>query len=245
MPLYYNNQEFSDKEVADAIKAKYQERRQWCEQQAREYLAKKERHKYYHCDYYVPEADDNSYLRLPQEILDEVQAAIQKDIEENGPTDKEHATEVYGDIISELNINVVEYLSEPYEYADLKNIHFDDYIYCYRFRVKRFDHEGNEVSDDNLIASLTDDEYIQALTELLYAPHQLSFDGLRRALPEVAVKIMNHVTSPFETSAIFLTEFNDDVDAILKPLGGRDNIPAAGLFDNPFVAFAKYCASKN
>ena len=132
---------------------------------------------------------------------------------------------MYGDIISELNINVVEYLSEPYEYADLKNIHFDDYIYCYRFRVKRFDHEGNEVSDDNLIASLTDDEYIQVLTELLYAPHQLSFDGLRRALPEVAVKIMNHVTSPFETSAIFLTEFNDDVDAILKPLGGRDNIP--------------------
>ena len=148
-------------------------------------------------------------------------------------------------IISELNINVVEYLSEPYEYADLKNIHFDDYIYCYLFRVKRFDHEGNEVSDDNLIASLTDDEYIQALTELLYSPKPLSFDGLRRALPEVAGKIMNDVTSPFETSAIFMTEFNDDVNAILKPLGGRDNIPAAGLFDNPFVAFAEYCASKN
>lgn len=244
MSFYLNNQEFSDKEVANSIKAKKQERRQWCEQQAREYLAKKERRKYYHCDYYVPEADADSYLRLPQEILDEVQAAIQKDIEENGPIDKEHATEVYGDIISELNINVVEYLSEPYGYADLKNIHFDDYIYCYSFRVKRFNHEGNEVSDDSLIASLTDDEYIHVLTELLYAPHQLSFDGLRMALPEIGTKILNDVTSHLETSAIFLTEFNDDLDAILAPIGGRDNIPGAGLFDNPFVAIAEYMAAK-
>ena len=60
MPLYYNNQEFSDKEVADAIKAKYQERRQWCQQQAREFLEKKERQKYYHCWYLVPEVEDDS-----------------------------------------------------------------------------------------------------------------------------------------------------------------------------------------
>ncbi len=235
MPLYYNNQEFSDKEVADAIKAKYQERRQWCEQQAREHLAKKERRKYYRCTYFVPEVEMQKYIALPAEQEEQLRAAMNQQIADGFDPDLH-------DILLDMAITVNE--NDGPE-GVLTDIDFDDFIYCYRFRVKRFDHEGNEVSDDNLIASLTDDEYIQVLTELLYSPKPLSFDGLRRALPEVAVKIMNDVTSPFETSAIFLTEFNDDVDAILKPLGGRDNIPAAGLFDNPFVAFAEYCASKN
>lgn len=244
MSFYLNNQEFSDKEVADSIKAKKQQRRQWCEQQAREYLAKKERRKYYHCDYYVPEADMDSYVRLPQDIVDRIQKGL-KEIADGAPYSYEgEADDLRHDMFLNMEIDVCEYLSEPYESALLTNVHFDDYLYCYRFRVKRFDHEGNEISNSHLIASLTDDEYIQVLTELLYAPHQISFDGLRIALPGIGTKIMNDVTSHLETSAIFMTEFNDDVDAILRPIGGRDKIPAAGLFDNPFVAIAEHMAAK-
>ena len=244
MSFYLNNQKFSDKEVADSIKAEKQERRQWCEQQAREYLAKKERRKYYHCDYYIPESDQEGYFRLPQETVERIQQGL-KEIADNAPYSYEgEADDLRHDMFLNMDIDVLDYLGEPYEYAYLTNVHLDDYIYCYRFRVKRFDHEGNEISDSNFVASLTDDEYIQVLTELLYAPHQLSFDGLRRALPEIGTKIMNNITSHLETSAIFLSEFNDDIDAILAPIGGRDNIPGAGLFDNPFVAIAEHMAAQ-
>ena len=236
MPLYYNNQEFSDKEVADAIKTKYQERRQWCEQQAREYLADKPRRKYYRCTYFVPEVEMQKYFALPAEQEEQLRAAMNQQIADGFDPDLH-------DILLDMAITVDDGDDGPE--GELTDIDFDDFIYCYSFRVRRFDADGNQSADRWEVANLTDEQYIQALTELLYSPKPLSFDGRRRALPEVAVKIMNDVTSPFETSAIFMTEFNDDVDAILKPLGGRDNIPAGGLFDNPFVAFAEYCASKN
>ena len=244
MSFHFNDQEFSDKEVADAIKAKKQERRQWCEQQAREHLAKKERRKYYLCDYYVPEADLEGYFRLPQETVDRILQGL-KEIADKAPYDYEgEADDLRHDMFLNMNIDVLEYLDEPYEYGYLTDVHFDNYIYCYRFRVKRYGSEDDEASVITAGARLTDDEYIQVLTELLYAPRQLSFDGLRIALPEIGTKILNDVTSPFETSAIFMTEFNADVDAILKPIGGRDHIPGAGLFGNPFVAIAEHNAAK-
>ena len=234
MPLYYNNQKFSDKEVADAIKAKKQERRQWCEQQAREHLAQKPRRKFYRCTYFVPEVEMQKYIALPSEQEEQLRAVMNQQIADGFDPD-------LSDTLQEMAIPVYE---DDGPEGVLTDIDFDDFIYCYSFRVKRFDHEGNEVSDDNLIARLTDDEYIQVLTELLYAPRQLSFDGLRIALPEIGTKILNDVTSPFETSAIFMTVFNADVDAILKPIGGRDHIPGAGLFGNPFVAIAEHNAAK-
>lgn len=236
MSFYLNNQEFSDKEVADSIKAKKQERRQWCEQQAREYLAHKPRRKYYRCTYFVPEVEMQKYIALPAEQEEQLRAAMNQQIADGIDPDLH-------DILLDMAIPVDDGDDGPE--GELTGIDFDNFIYCYRFRVKSFDSDGKETADKWQIASITDEQYIQALTELLYSPCPLSFDGLRRALPDVAVKIMNDVTSPFETSAIFMTEFNDDVDAILKPIGGRGNIPAAGLFGNPFVAIAEHMAAKN
>ena len=69
MALYINNQEFSDKEVALKAQEWRQERLEWSEQQAREYLAANPRRKYYHCDIYYPEVDDTAYLPLPDDII--------------------------------------------------------------------------------------------------------------------------------------------------------------------------------
>ncbi len=234
MPLYYNNQEFSDKEVADSIKAKYQERRQWCKQQAREYLAHKERRKYYNCTYFVPEVEMQKYIALPIELEEQLRAAMKQQIADGFDPDLH-------DVLCDMAIPVDD--GDDGSEGVLTEIDFDDFIYCYRFRAKCFDSDGNQTAEKWQIASITDEQYIQVLTELLYSPKPLSFDGLHRALPDVATKIMNDVTSSFETSAIFMTEFNDDVDAILKPLGGRHNIPAAGLFGNPFVALAEHTAA--
>ena len=243
MPFYYNDQEFSDKEMGQALNEKKQQRRDWCEQKAREYLATKERHKYYYCTYFVPEVEMHKYIKLPQEILDQIQAAIEKDKEENGTYDAIYTSDL-SDIIQELGIEVQDYVDE-YNIATLLDVNFDDYLYCYHFRVKRFDSEGNETADIWQIASLTDEQYIQAITELLYAPKQLSFDGLRRALPEIGTKIMNDCTSTDETSAIFMIELNDDVNAILNQVGGRDKIPGAGLFNNPFIGLIEYAGNRS
>jgi hypothetical protein len=242
MPFGFNNQEFSDNEIANAIKAKKQQRRQWCEQRVREYLAAKERRKYYYCTYFVPEAEMHQYIKLPQDIVDRIQEELRKEAEENGPVEEKYAAMVRGDVIGEMGIDVQDLTDECYE-ANLLDVDFDDFVYCYHFRVKRFDFDGNEIADKWQIASLTDEQYVMALTELLYAPERLSFDGLCRALPEVGAKIMKDVTSATEASAVFMKEFDDDVDAILEPLGGRDKIPYAGLFGNPFVDIAEHVAA--
>ena len=114
---------------------------------------------------------------------------------------------------------------------------------CYEANLLDVDFDGNETADKWQIASLADEQYVQALTKLLYAPERLSFDSLCRALPEVGAKIMKDVTSATEASAVFMREFDDDIDAILEPLGGRDKIPYAGLFGNPFVDIAEHVAA--
>ncbi len=243
MSFTINDKDYSDKEMYNAIQATKQERRQWCQQQAREFLEKKERQKYYHCWYLVPEVEDDSYIRLSQEDVDCIQKAI-KENEEKGLSEAE-ADEERREVIHSLQIDLSSYIYDPYEYADLTDVHFDDFIYCYGFRVKLFDNEGNETSTTNKKTRLSDDEYIQILTELLYTPQQLSFEGLRRILPELCTKIMNDITEPHETAAVFMTEFNADVEAILKPIGGRDSIPGSAMFNNPFFAIAEHLAERN
>ena len=237
MAFYHNDQKFSDQELGLAVKQKKQNRHDWCERKVREFFATKNRHKYYHCRYFVPEVEQDSYVCLPQEILDEIQAAMNKDIEEGFDPDVRGIIEN----MEEIFVGGNDYEPE----GTLTDIDFDDYIYCYHFRVLRFDNEGDQIDDIFRIAKLTDEEYVQALTELLYSPKQLSFDGLRKVLPEVGAKILKDCTSPNETSAIFMTEFNDDVDTILKQVGGRENIPEAGLFNNPFIGLIEYMSAKN
>ena len=94
------------------------------------------------------------------------------------------------------------------------------------------------------MTALTDEEYIQVLTELLYSPQVLSYDGLRRILPDICKKIAKDCTEYGTATALFLEEMNRDVDTILEQNGGREKTPYVELFNNPFVLMAEHNASR-
>ena len=245
MSFYFNDQEFSDKEVAQSAREARQARHEWCEQQAREYLATKQRAKFYHIYYFVPEVEMDMYYNVPQELVDKVKASIDADIAENGPyVSKEDAASARRDIVSDMDTSGYIDVDEPYE-PDLLDIDFDDYLYCYHVRTKRFDPVSGEQQEDGLcLTALTDEDYVQVLTELLYAPQVLSFDALRRLLPAICQKMANDCTRKDSATALILDEMNRDVDAILQQHGGREKTPYIGLFNNPFVLIAEHNASK-
>jgi hypothetical protein len=236
MSFHHNNQQFSDKEIADAAKAKKQERHQWCEQQAREFFATKERRKFYYCTYFIPEVEHHKYFAFPKEQEEEIRSAMNQQIAEGFDPDLQ-------EILSDIEIFVEGDDNEPE--GMLTDIDFDDYLYCYHIGVRQFDPvSGEEEKADIRMTALTDEEYIQVLTELLYSPHVLSFDGLRRVLPEICQKIAKDCTKEDTTTALFLEEMNQDVDAILEQHGGREKTPYVNLFNNPFIQLAEYNAAK-
>ena len=253
MAFLFKDKEYSDKEVASAIKERKQARHDWCEQKAREFFATKERRKFYNTSYYVPEADDEGYFHFPDELINTIQTAIDKDFAENGPSPNMKAAiaDVRQEIIEGMDLSEYEekflHLVCPgFEYLTINDIDLDDFIYCYGVRVLRFDsHDGKQTGEEFEMVRLSDDEYIQVLTELLYAPHTLSLDGLCEVLPEIGKKIAEHCTVPTETSAIFLDEMNDDIDNILEQIGGKDKIPHAGLFDNILVDIIEHNERKS
>ena len=244
MSFYVNNQKFSDKEIAEGVKQRKQERRDWCEQQAREYLATKTRKKFYLCEVYYPEVDDERYLRIYDDDVERIKAALAEDLEENGPyKDDEDERDSRREVFRYLDLR--GYYIDPYGEVEINDVNLDDYIYCYGVRVMRFDNQGEKKKyDDYYNITLTDEEYIQLVTELLYAPSELSFDGLKMVLPDICNKIWGYCYNTSHVSAIILEEINKDVDAILQQHGGREKTPHVGVFDNPFAQIAEYVASR-
>lgn len=235
MSFYYNDQKFSDKEVATAAENARQTRHDWCEQQARAFFATKERSKYYYCTYFVPEVEEHIYHAFSKEEEEEIRSAMNQQIAEGYEPDLH-------EILPDMEIFVG---GGDGPEGVLTDIDFDDYLYCYHIRVKCFDPvSGEEKEDDLCLTALTDEEYIQVLTELLYSPQVLSFDGLRHILPEICQKIAKDCTQKDTTTVLFLEEMNRDVDAILEQHGGREKTPYFNLFNNPFIMLAEYNASK-
>lgn len=245
MSFNLNDQKFSDGEIAQGVRQLKQERHDWCEQKAREFLATKPRMKFYHVDYFVPDVDLETHLRLTSGDIEKIQKALAKDLEEYGPyVDEEDEKDRRGDIICELELDG-DYEIAPYGSIWIKDVDFNDYVYCYSVRAVRFDNQGNKKQyDDHCNVSLTDEEYIQVVTELLYAPYEISFDGLRAVLPEIGNKIWGCCFEDRYASALILDEINQDVNTILEQNGGRENTPHVGIFSNIFAQIAEYQASK-
>lgn len=248
MPFYSGDKEYSDQQVAADAKRCKKERHDWCEQQAREYLAAHQRPKYYFTEYYIPEAEQEIYIRWAQDDIDTIQKAITDDIAEYGPyKDEKEADEARREVIQNLDIDMSYYLpeeSDMYRQIDLLDVKFDKYICCEKATVLRFEKEDGTPRKTECAVKLTDEEYIQVLTELLYSPEPLSFDGLWMKLPEIGKKIWKNCGSPYATSAIFLTDLNKQVDEILALHGGRKNTPHVDIFDNPIAIMAEYLAAK-
>jgi hypothetical protein len=248
MPFYSGDKEYSDQQVAADAKRCKKERHDWCEQQAREYLAAHQRPKYYYTEYYIPEAEQQTYIRWAQDDVETIQKAIADDIAEYGPYENEiEEDDMRIEVIRNLDIDMSYYLpeeSDKYRRIDLLDVKFDKYICCEKATVLRFEKEDDAPRKTECAVKLTDEEYIRVLTELLYSPEPLSFDGLCSVLPEIGKKIWKDCGSLYVTSAIFLTDLNKQVDEILAQHGGRENTPHVGIFDNPFAIMAEYLATK-
>ena len=242
MALYINNQEFSDKEVALKAQEWRQERLEWSEQQAREYLAANPRRKYYHCDIYYPEVDDTAYLPLPDDII----AHIEKELAENGAyASDDEKLDARRDIVIEMNLSAADYLPlSPYDYIDIQDVDIENYLHMCKCTVLRFRDVDDVPYRESKSVELSNEEYIQVLTQMLYAPNRLTLEDLHELLPEIAEKIrkacakMDFVDLR-PTSAIFLTELYDAVDTILAKHGGKENTPHIEVFDNIIVALAE------
>lgn len=251
MPFYSGDKEYSDQQVAAEVKRLKQERHDWCEQQAREYLAAHQRPKYYFTEYYIPEAEQETYIRWAQDDIDTIQKAISDAIAESiaidGPLTEDEEFELRKQVLEDLDIDMSYYLPDErdiYGHIELLWVDFDKYICCEKATVLRFEKEDDAPEKELCAVKLTDEEYIQVLTELLYSTEPLSFDGLCRMLPEIGKKIWKRCSNIHETSAIFLTDLNKQVDEILAQHGGRENTPYINIFDNIFAQLAEYHAAK-
>ena len=247
MPFRSGDKEYSDQKVASDVKKGKQLRHEWCEQQAREYLATHPRRKYYFTEYYIPEAEQETYVAWAQNDIDKLKSALADDIAENGPYDEEDEIEARREIIQNLDLDLSYYIPEVTKYGEWEiwDINLEKYIYCEHANVLRFDKEDDTPKKERCVIELTDEEYILVLTELLYAAEELSFDGLRTVLPpELGKRMWQDCASHNSTTAIFLTEINQQVKMILEKNGGRENTPYYGLFHNPFAIMAEHLASK-
>lgn len=251
MPFYLGDKEYSDQQVAAEVKRLKQERHDWCEQQAREYLAAHQRPKYYFTEYYIPEAEQETYIRWAQDDVETIQKAISDAIAESiaidGPLTEDEEDEMRREVIQNLDIDMSYYLpeeSDKYRRIDLLDVKFDKYVCCEKATVLRFEKEDDAPEKELCVVKLTDEEYIQVLTELLYSTEPLSFDGLCSVLPEIGKKIWKRCSNIHETSAIFLTDLNKQADEILAQHGGRENTPYINIFDNIFAQLAEYHAAK-
>lgn len=237
----------ADKEVALKAQQWRQERLEWCEQQAREYLTANPRRKYYHCDIFYPEVDDIAYFPLADDII----ANIEKELAENGP----YASEIdmlnnRREIVMDMGLSGMDYMPlAPYEYIDIQDVDIEQYLHLCKCTVLRFRDIDDTPYRESKSVELSNEEYIQVLTQMLYAPYRVTLEDLHELLPEIAEKIrkacakMDFVDIR-PTSAIFLTELDDAVEAILAKHGGRENTPHVGVFDNIMITLAEHNYAK-
>ena len=245
MAFTFDNKQYSDQEVASAVKQLKQQRRQWCEQEVCKYLSTHARNKFYFTEFYIPDTYDSTYIMWKQSVID----TIKNELSKYGPYEDEDAEcDERLNIIEDLSANGELDLSgyipeiEMYESHHVIDIDINKYICSEKACVLRFDKETDKPTTTYCNVELTDEEYIQVMTELLYSPSPLSFDGILHLLPEIGMKIYNQCTNNNQTSAIFLTELNNHVDEILAQHGGREKTPHVGVFSNIFAQIAEHIA---
>lgn len=217
--------EWTKKKETKDFEARYA----WCRQKASEYFAAKERKKYYYIQYYDKDENElDEYYALPQETIDNLLKKIEQEVLLDGPfKDKKEEIEIRREIIQDMDD---AYIDDPegsmFYKLKVSYIDPDDYIYYYKYNVCHYDPISKSlIKDKKEWIHLSDEEYIQILIELLCAPVNLSFDGLKIVEPDICEKIMKHRTTCDYATAIFLTEMNEDVNNILEQCGGRDKIP--------------------
>ena len=210
-------------------KKEFDSRLSWCKQKVSEYLSIKKRKQYYHVEYYgSDEIHLDCYYLVPQEVVTALRAVMERSVIENGQFKNKHEEiETRREIISDMEV----YLEDGFG-ADrmIYDIDLDDYEYYYDLCVCSFDPITRIMREKTERVPFTDEEYIKVLSILLCAPGSVSLDGLRLFEPEICDRIIRLCADVENTTAIFLQEMNDDVNAILEQCGGRKNTPFIDIF---------------
>lgn len=211
-------------------KKEYESRLNWCKQKASEYLLTKDRKKFFRVEYYYGADEsllDCHYL-VPPEIVRDLLVAMEQSVIENGPfKNKQEEQETRREIINGMEV----YLEDD-SVGDRRiyDIDLDDYEYFYDCCVCSFDSITKIMREKTVRVPISDEEYIKVLTILLCAPSFVSLDGLRLFEPDVCDRVIRLCADVEYTTAIFLQELNEDVNAILEQCGGRKNTPFIDIF---------------
>ena len=102
MAFTFDNKQYSDQEVASAVKQLKQQRRNWSEQEARKYLVAHPRNKFYFTEFHIPDMNDSTYIKWEQSVID----TIKNELSKYGPYEDEDAEcDERVNIIDDLSAN--------------------------------------------------------------------------------------------------------------------------------------------
>jgi len=200
------------------------ERHNWCEQKAREYFASKKREKWYHTYYkdYDCDAEFDWFEILPDSFVMDLKAGFNSFVSENNLSSVK-------DIEPDWREEII-YQIDPYKYGvgnddpyygnlTLVDVDFDDFRYFYKVRGTIKDTRIDRIVPDGVSYIKVDDEdYIQVLTELLYARTELSFDDLYGIIPQTCEVIKQACENSNVIDDIVFQEINNDAKTIFKTI---------------------------
>ena len=203
------------------------EHHNWCEQKAREYFASKKREKWYHTYYkdYDCDAEFDWFEMLPDSFVEDLKAAFNDFASENNlGSVKDIEPDWREEIIYQIEPGKYGVGNDDPYYGNLVlvDVDFDDFRYFYKVRGTIKDTRIDRIVPDGVSYIKVDDEdYIQVLTELLYARTELSFDDLYGIIPQTC-ELIKVVCEKYNVIGdIVLEEMNNDAKAILNQCGGQ------------------------
>ena len=211
----FDEKQFTDEEMVEMVKALKSEYRDWRIEKARNYLAQKNRDKFYYCMVnYETIGDFEEYLKIPSDIIANYRALKIKIANDPELKNDSERSDALHDAVMELGTHIYLDLSNrmggDWCYTDINP---DKYIYKYRFDICYFNNEGQNRIWPEFI-SLSDDDYVQLLAHLIEY-NTCSFNKLAIDMPEIYSKILDSLSYCNETTyAVLMSEANNDAVAI-------------------------------
>lgn len=254
MAFYAGDQEFSNKEIANAWKEREKKLRQWCIEQARELFAKKVTTKRYEVYYYYPEVDGSAFFVLSEQEVQEYRdffAKERKEFEAERPEDI-HNENAFNDWMHDAfmdanfvleNVVLNGYLQDQIEVTD---INLNHPISTYRFTGRAFKNE-NEEKGYNVVhyVDLTDEQYIRLVAAIVEKP-TITIGELFWLHPDIYKAIISCFAGYYfyddegAEYVIFMPEARADAQKILD--AHQDDMPR--LPEGPFADIARWLAYK-
>lgn len=242
--LTIGNKEYSEKQAANSLLNLMIKRWEWCKEQARKYLRKKEHDTFYKLtiSYYTEELDDfeefDEWHPISDQIIDQIHQDMLSYTEENGDFANEDERKewikdyclTYGGF---WNIDACRG-----DYYGICDIDLDNKRHAYEFIGFHFNssEEGTIPKRTCQYATLTDEEYVEIVARMIQESGY-SFDDMRFMQEKLHKRLCAELYYKGFNSAIIATELENDAKIIIDSVGGQENIPEWFTQDNIFVPY--------